>query len=118
MRRSGVRSSCRPPTSPFRSPGPAGPACTLIQPSPIQIGSAGTDLSHHGRMHHIKTSWPIALLTLLCCSLPAVSPRADAAPFVIEHDVDYARVTLPSTLGQRTQVEWGLASDFGMWLSL
>ena len=60
----------------------------------------------------------IAALTLLCCALPTLAVSAWSAPFYIQHDTSYARMVLPSTLGQSTAIDWGLADPFDQWLHL
>jgi hypothetical protein len=55
----------------------------------------------------MRTSWLVALLTLLCCSIsPAVTPGF-AAQFEIYQDLNYSRMELPSTLGETTSIYWG-----------
>ena len=49
----------------------------------------------------------IATLTLLCCTLLLGDSTADAATFEIQQNLNYARMTLPSTLGESTFFDWG-----------
>ena len=66
----------------------------------------------------VSTFLRIAALTLLCCALPTLAVNAWSAPFSIQHDTSYARMVLPSTLGQSTEIEWGLADPFDLVLVL
>jgi hypothetical protein len=68
-------------------------------------------------LRSMKTSVPIVLLTLLCSGLSPLIARADAAEMQIQHDLAYARMRLPGTVGQRTDIDWNLLDD-SMWLTL
>src|SRR5689334_9710550 len=59
----------------------------------------------------------VALLSLLCYSVSLLATRADAAEMQIQHDLAYARMVLPGTVGTSTEIDWSLL-DESMWLSL
>ena len=107
VRNAEVRSSILLPSTNFLPKSEPGQLSVHTnQASPAIGGSGGGDLDHHGLMVHIKTLRSIAVSMLLC--LFAVSHRTDAAAFEIQHDTSYARMTLPSVLGDSTELQWGL----------